>query len=187
MGGADTVTVNDLTGTDTTQVAIDLAATPGSGQGDGAADTVIANGTAGADTIKVVSSGGSIAVNGLAAQVTINGADAGTDSLVVNGGLGDDVLDASKLTAGRVNLTLNGGDGAERTTFGNIALYRTSLFRQLPRGKKLRMLPFYRDWIARGWASGELFVGRWANVGTAAELASLDSELLGNALPRETR
>jgi N-acetyl-alpha-D-muramate 1-phosphate uridylyltransferase len=49
------------------------------------------------------------------------------------------------------------------------------------------MLPFYRDWIARGWASGELFVGRWANVGTAEELASLDSELLGNGLPRETR
>src|SRR5258707_6946150 len=116
LGGADTVTVNDLTGTDTTQVAIDLAATPGSGQGDGAADTVIANGTAGADTIKVVSSGGLIAVNGLAAEVTISGADAGTDSLVVNGGLGDDVLDASNLTAGRVNLTLNGGDGNDTIT-----------------------------------------------------------------------
>jgi N-acetyl-alpha-D-muramate 1-phosphate uridylyltransferase len=87
----------------------------------------------------------------------------------------------------RNRLTLNGSNGVARTTFGNIALYRTSLFRQLPRGKKLKMLPFYRDWIARGWASGELFSGRWANVGTAAELASLDSELLGNDLPRETR
>jgi MurNAc alpha-1-phosphate uridylyltransferase len=87
----------------------------------------------------------------------------------------------------RDRLTLNGSNGVARTTFGNIALYRTSLFRQLPRGKKLKMLPFYRDWIARGWASGELFSGRWANVGTAAELASLDSELLGNDLPRETR
>jgi MurNAc alpha-1-phosphate uridylyltransferase len=87
----------------------------------------------------------------------------------------------------RDRLTLNGSNGAQRTTFGNIALYRTSLFRQLPRGKKLKMLPFYRDWIARGWASGELFSGHWSNVGTAAELASLDSELLGNDLPRETR
>ena len=87
----------------------------------------------------------------------------------------------------RDHLTLNGSNGVARTTFGNIALYRTSLFQQLPRGKKLKMLPFYRDWIARGWASGELFSGRWANVGTAAELASLDSELLGNDLPRETR
>jgi N-acetyl-alpha-D-muramate 1-phosphate uridylyltransferase len=64
-------------------------------------------------------------------------------------------------------------------------LYRTSLFRELPRGKKLKMLPFYRDWIARGWATGELFVGRWANVGTAAELASLDSALLGNDVPSQ--
>jgi len=87
----------------------------------------------------------------------------------------------------RDRITLNGSNDVARTTFGNIALYRTSLFRQLPRGKKLKMLPFYRDWIARGWVSGELFSGRWANVGTAAELASLDSELLGNDLPKETR
>src|SRR5258705_807153 len=53
LAGADTVTVNDLTGTDTTQVAIDLAATPGSGQGDGAPDTLIANATAAAATMKV--------------------------------------------------------------------------------------------------------------------------------------
>jgi N-acetyl-alpha-D-muramate 1-phosphate uridylyltransferase len=87
----------------------------------------------------------------------------------------------------RDRLTLNGSNGVARTTFGNIALYRTSLFWQLPRGKKLKMLPFYRDWIARGWASGELFSGRWANVGTAAELANLDSELCGNDLPTDTR
>jgi N-acetyl-alpha-D-muramate 1-phosphate uridylyltransferase len=87
----------------------------------------------------------------------------------------------------RDRLMLNGISGAERTTFGNIALYRTSLFQNLPRGKKLKMLPFYRDWIARGWASGELFFGRWANVGTAAELAALDSDLRGNDLPRKTR
>ena len=87
----------------------------------------------------------------------------------------------------RDRITLNGSNDVARTTFGNIALYRTSLFRQLPHGKKLKILPFYRDWIARGWASGELFSGRWANVGTAAELASLDSELLGNDLPKETR
>jgi MurNAc alpha-1-phosphate uridylyltransferase len=92
---------------------------------------------------------------------------------------GDFVLD-------RERLQLNGDSGAKRTTFGNIALYRTSLFQDLPRGKKLKMLPFYRDWIERGWASGELFTGRWANVGTAAELASLDSQLVGE-LSRETR
>ena len=85
LGGADTVTVNDLTGTDAKQVAIDLSAMPGSGQGDGQADTVIVNGTAGNDRIGVVSSGSSIVVNGLAAQVTVNGAEGGNNSLVVNG------------------------------------------------------------------------------------------------------
>jgi len=84
-------------------------------------------------------------------------------------------------------LMLNRTDGTERTTFGNIALYRTSLFRELPRGKKLKMLPYYREWIARAWASGELFAGRWANVGSPAELAILDAQLRGNDFFRETR
>ena len=86
----------------------------------------------------------------------------------------------------RDRLMLEASDDGQRTTFGNIALYRTSLFRELPRGKKLKILPFYRDWIARGWASGELFSGRWANVGTVADLASLDSQLRGANFPGET-
>src|SRR4051812_13352913 len=45
LGGADTITVGNLSSTDVTQVNIDLSATPGSGVGDGAADTVIVNGT----------------------------------------------------------------------------------------------------------------------------------------------
>ena len=114
LGGADTITVNDLSGTDVKQVAIDLSGTPGSGQGDGAADTVIVNGTAGDDQISVVSSGSSIVVNGLSAQVTINGAEPGNDSLVINGLAGNDVIDASRLHSGLASLTLNGGDGDDR-------------------------------------------------------------------------
>jgi len=114
LGGADTITVNDLSGTDVKQVAIDLSGTPGSGQGDGTADTVIVNGTAGDDHISVVSSGSSIVVNGLSAQVTINGAEPGNDSLVINGLAGNDVIDASRLHSGLASLTLNGGDGDDR-------------------------------------------------------------------------
>ena len=114
LGGADIITVNDLTGTDVKQVAIDLSATPGGGQGDGQPDTVIVNGTAGDETIKVVSRGSSVVVNGLSAQVTINGVEPGNDSLVINGLAGNDTIDASKLDAGQVNLTLNGGDGDDR-------------------------------------------------------------------------
>jgi MurNAc alpha-1-phosphate uridylyltransferase len=67
--------------------------------------------------------------------------------------------------------------GGARLTFGNIALYRTSLFRELPRGRKFKILPLYQDWISRGWASGELHTGRWANVGSPEELVSLNGLL----------
>ena len=116
LGGADTITVNDLSGTGTTQVAIDLSAPAGSGQGDGAADSVIVNGTAGDDHINVASNGASVVVDGLPAQVTINGAEGANDKLIVNGGAGNDTIDASALNAGQVNLTINGGAGDDRIT-----------------------------------------------------------------------
>jgi MurNAc alpha-1-phosphate uridylyltransferase len=68
-------------------------------------------------------------------------------------------------------------DGDERLTFGNVGLYDTALFRELPRGVKLKLLPLYHDWIARGLVSGELYDGPWANVGTPADLAALDAGL----------
>jgi N-acetyl-alpha-D-muramate 1-phosphate uridylyltransferase len=78
---------------------------------------------------------------------------------------------------------LSGGllalDGAPRLTFGNIALYRTSLFRELPRGERFKILPLYQDWIRRGWASGEIHTGLWANVGSPDELTRLDRLLDG--------
>jgi len=113
VGGADTITVNDLSGTGVTQVAINLGATPGATGGDGQRDTVIVNGTQTADQISVVNSGGSIMVKGLAAQVSVANAEAG-DSLVVNGLGGDDVINASAIKAGQVQLTLNGGDGNDQ-------------------------------------------------------------------------
>jgi MurNAc alpha-1-phosphate uridylyltransferase len=82
------------------------------------------------------------------------------------------------LKDGRVAL-----DGADKLTFGNIGLYDTALFRELPRGVKLKLLPLYRDWIARGWVSGERFDGPWANVGTPSDLAVLDHHLAANNNP----
>jgi Ca2+-binding RTX toxin-like protein len=52
LGGADTITVNDLTGTGVTQVARDLAAERGVPGGDGQTDQVHVNGTAGDDTTR---------------------------------------------------------------------------------------------------------------------------------------
>lgn len=68
-------------------------------------------------------------------------------------------------------------DGAPMLTFGNIGIYDTALLRELPRGVRLKLLPLYHDWIARGLVSGERYDGPWANVGTPAELAALDATL----------
>ncbi len=61
-------------------------------------------------------------------------------------------------------------EGEERLTFGNIALYDTSLFAELPRGTKLKLLPCFRAWIADGIVTGELHPGKWFNVGTPDDL-----------------
>jgi Ca2+-binding RTX toxin-like protein len=114
LGGADTITVNDLSGTDVTQVALDLSSPAGSGQGDGAADNVIVNGTAGDDAVTVASSGAGVVVNGLAAKVTLAGTEGALDSLMVNGLGGNDTINASALKAGQVNLTINGGAGDDK-------------------------------------------------------------------------
>src|SRR5499426_4103822 len=107
-GGADNITVNDLTGTDVKQVAIDLT---GNGAGDDAPDTVTVNGTGGNDRISVASNNSSVVVKGLSAQVTIDGAEASNDSLFINGLGGNDRIDASALDAGHIKLVIDGGAG----------------------------------------------------------------------------
>ena len=53
------------------------------------------NGTGGNDKISITNSGkATVFVSGLPAQVTINGAEPNNDTLVVNGGTGNDVIDA---------------------------------------------------------------------------------------------
>src|ERR1700682_4808832 len=99
VGGADTIAVNDLPGTNVTKVAIALQALGGGG--DGAADTVIVNGTAGNDQISVSQNGSQLVVNGLAAQTTIDGAEPAGDVVQINGLGGADTV------------SINGGDGAE--------------------------------------------------------------------------
>jgi len=68
-------------------------------------------------------------------------------------------------------------DGAPRFTFGNIGLYDTRMFRDLPRGQRCALKPYYRDAIAAGRVSGELYEGPWENVGTPEQLRSLDARL----------
>ena len=71
-------------------------------------------------------------------------------------------------------------DATPMLTFANIGVYDTALFRELPRGTKLKLLPYLRRWIAGGIVSGERYDGPWANVGAPDDLARLDATLRQN-------
>jgi Ca2+-binding RTX toxin-like protein len=109
VGGADSIVVNDLSGTDLTIVDADLAAAGGGG--DGQSDNVIVNGTNGDDFISVTGDANGTAVSGLSAQVNITGAESANDRLSVNTLAGDDVMDASGMASDAIQLTADGGNG----------------------------------------------------------------------------
>jgi Ca2+-binding RTX toxin-like protein len=109
LGGADNLTVNDVSGTDLTNVSADLNATGGGD--DGAADNIITNATNGDDVVTVTGTGPSAQVSGLPALVSVSGAIATNDRLTVNALAGDDVVDGSGVAADSALLTIDGGDG----------------------------------------------------------------------------
>ncbi len=90
LGGADTITANDLTGTDAKTFDVDLAASGGGG--DGQADTVVVNGTNAPDNVKVTRSGSQVQVAGLAAQTRITGSEPANDTLRVQTLAGHDTV-----------------------------------------------------------------------------------------------
>ena len=87
FGGADTVTIGDLTGTEVTTADIDLAST--AGVADTKDDTVQVNGSDRADQVDVTGNGTAVEVTGLAAQTSVTGGDT-TDRLLVDTLGGDD-------------------------------------------------------------------------------------------------
>jgi Ca2+-binding RTX toxin-like protein len=108
LGGAGNITVNDLSGTDVTKVSINLGAAGGGG--DGQADTIFINAT-NADDVVIVAGDNGVSVFGLAAQVDIFNFEAANDRIVINGLAGDDVIEASGLAVGAIQLTADSGDG----------------------------------------------------------------------------
>jgi Ca2+-binding RTX toxin-like protein len=106
LGGADTLTADDVSGTDLADVNVDLGATD-----DGAADTIVANGTNGDDAITASGSAGSASVLGLAARLDVTHANPAQDSLTINALAGDDVVEASGLAANAIKLVAHGNDG----------------------------------------------------------------------------
>jgi Ca2+-binding RTX toxin-like protein len=109
LGGADTITVTDLSGTDVSEININLAAAGGAG--DGQPDTIVINATNGDDVVLVVGDAGSVQVLGLAATVNITGFEAANDRIVINGLGGADIIEASGLGAGSIQLVADGGAG----------------------------------------------------------------------------
>jgi len=118
LGGADTITVNDLSRTDVTQVNIDLSGTAGSGVGDGQADTVIVIGTNADDVVSVFGDATGTTATGLAAETHIVGAEADKDRLIVRAVAGDDVIEGSGLMANGIQFTADGGDGNDNLIGG---------------------------------------------------------------------
>jgi Ca2+-binding RTX toxin-like protein len=110
LGGADLVSVNDLTGTGVSDVNVNLAGTLGGATGDGQADSITVDGTNGNDTINVSGDASGVAVSGLAALVAIQHQEP-NDGLAVNGLGGNDAISAAALAAQAITLTLDGGAG----------------------------------------------------------------------------
>jgi Ca2+-binding RTX toxin-like protein len=115
LGGADSITVNDLIASPVTSVLVDLAATKGGILADKKVDTVTAFGTGNADLVGIKLSSGGIAVSGLAASLRVTHTDA-KDILVIDGGAGNDVISAKDLPTGKMSLRLLGGAGDDTIT-----------------------------------------------------------------------
>jgi Ca2+-binding RTX toxin-like protein len=108
LGGADLVTVNDLTGTDVSSVNVDLAGTPGGATGDGQADRIVVNGTNNDDTIKVSGDATEVTAKGLAPLVAIFHPEAANDRLELNTLAGADTVNTVGLAAGAIQLFVDG-------------------------------------------------------------------------------
>src|SRR5262245_41658581 len=74
---------------------------------------------------------------------------------------------------------LDGGrllDRAPRYTYANIGVLTAEFFADRQPGR-FPLAPLMFDWIRRGRISGELYRGRWYNLGTPMQLTQLDAAL----------
>ncbi len=67
-------------------------------------------------------------------------------------------------------------DRAPRFTYANIGVLRAEFFAGRQPGR-FAVAPLMFEWIRQGRVSGELYRGRWHNLGTPAQLAQLDAQL----------
>ena len=106
QGGTDRVTVLDLAGTATRTVNVH------SSDADQRVDTVVIGGSQGNDTIKATTSGTTETVSGLAATVNLVRPERG-EKLLIDGGGGDDTIDARAVVRDRIQPELRGSAGKD--------------------------------------------------------------------------
>lgn len=107
LGGADTVTVNDLSATNVVELNVDLASTPGGVLGDNQPDAITVNGTAQPDTIHAAANSGAVEVSGLAAFIRIAHSEAAYDTLTINGLGGVDTITSDPGLSALIMLSVN--------------------------------------------------------------------------------
>ncbi len=114
LGGADSITMSDVSGTDFREFNVDLAGTLGTATGDAQADTITLVGSDAEEVIEIVGTGTSYAVIGLSASVQVQNSEGNLDALIVRSLGGNDQLTAATLPAGIVALILDGGAGDDQ-------------------------------------------------------------------------
>jgi hypothetical protein len=108
LGGADTVTVDDMSGTDFRRAVVDLSAPTGGA--DGVADIVTVNGTEQADNIHVKVAGARVVVDGLRTETVVVGAEP-IDQLVVDALGGDDKVTVDPAVSALIGVAVELGSG----------------------------------------------------------------------------
>ncbi len=108
FGGADTVSVSDLSGTGVTLVDASLFdfGVPG-----GAQDVVVVGATAAGDRITASDASGVVSVAGLAATIRITGTAGAGDRLEINGFAGADTIDSTGLSPAEMAMLADAGSG----------------------------------------------------------------------------
>ncbi len=66
------------------------------------------------------------------------------------------------------------GQGPAMYTFSGIGVYHPALFAGVPVGSKAKLAPLLRTAMASGKVGGELYRGRWMDIGTPERLTELD-------------
>lgn len=105
--GADTVTLNDVSGTDVEDTGIDLGS---GGAADASKDSVIVNGTDQQDDITVDAAGASVHVGGLRPETVITGSDS-RDELHVNALGGHDDVEVTGPATLLIGILVDLGSG----------------------------------------------------------------------------